>query len=104
MRKLLASTALAASLCCAAAQPALAARRPPASQPDAAFLDISSDPPAKIVIDAVDTGKVTPEAHLEVKPGRHKLTLITLDGARQRTLGFTVEAGQTRKFTVHLAL
>ncbi len=67
------------------------------------ILDVASDPAAKILIDAVDTGKVTPERHLSVRPGRHKLTLVTLDGRHQRTLGFAIEAGETRKFTVHLA-
>ena len=68
-----------------------------------AVLDVASDPVAKILIDSVDTGKVTPERHLAVRPGRHKLTLVTLDGLHQRTLGFAIEAGETRKFTVHLA-
>jgi hypothetical protein len=107
MRSVLSSTALVALICgiaCGAAvRPARAACRAAPSQGDAAFLDIASFPRAKILIDEVDTGKVTPEAHLQVAVGRHKLTLVTLDGARTRTLGFTVEAGQTRKFTVHLA-
>lgn len=67
------------------------------------FLDVSSDPPAKILIDDADTGKVTPQPHLELKVGHHKLTLARLDGGRSRTFGFQVESGQTRKFTVHLA-
>jgi hypothetical protein len=107
MKRFLASTALVTWLgsvaWCVAIRPAHAASVAPASQTEAAFLDISSDPRAKILIDEVDTGKITPEAHLEVTAGRHKLTLVTLDGARRRTLGFAVEAGQTRKFTVHLA-
>src|SRR5580658_8392644 len=59
---------------------------------DEATLDVASDPVAKILIDAVDTGKTTPERHLFVRAGRHKLTLITLDGRRQRTIGFAIEA------------
>ncbi len=107
MRSVLSSTALVTLICgmaCSVAtRPARAARRDAPSQTGAAFLDVASFPRAKILIDEVDTGKVTPEAHLPVTVGRHKLTLVTLDGARRRTLGFTVEAGQTRKFTVHLA-
>ncbi len=103
----LSSTALVTLICgiaCgAAARPARAAPPAPPSQTGTAFLDVASFPTAKILIDEIDTGKVTPEAHLQVAVGRHKLTLVTLDGARRRTLGFTVEAGQTRKFTVHLA-
>jgi hypothetical protein len=75
----------------------------PASETDVGFLDVASDPPAKILIDDADTGKVTPQTHFAVKAGHHKLTLVTLDGAHTRSFGFTVEAGQTRKFTVHLA-
>jgi hypothetical protein len=67
------------------------------------FLDVSSDPPAKILIDDTDTGKVTPQPHLELKVGHHKLTLVRLDGGHNRSLGFTIAAGQTRKFTLHLA-
>jgi hypothetical protein len=67
------------------------------------FLDVSSDPPAKILIDDTDTGKVTPQPHLELKVGHHKLTLVRLDGGHSRSLGFTIAAGQTRKFTLHLA-
>jgi hypothetical protein len=74
-----------------------------AAQADSGFLDVASDPPAKIAIDGAETGKVTPQDHLELKAGHHKLTLVTLDGAHSRTIGFTVEAGQTTKLTVHLA-
>lgn len=67
------------------------------------FLDVASDPPARIAIDGTETGKTTPQLHLALAPGHHKLTLVTLDGARQRVIGFAVEAGQTTKLTVHLA-
>jgi hypothetical protein len=68
------------------------------------YLDITSDPPgAKIVIDEKDTGSATPQAHLPLAAGHHKLLLITPDGAHRRGLGFTVEAGQTTKLTIHLA-
>jgi hypothetical protein len=103
MKMLLLSSVLVTSL---AARLVASAGVPPrvgAPAGDEAILDVASDPAAKILIDAVDTGKTTPERHLFVKPGRHKLTLVTLDGRRQRTLGFTIEAGETRKFTVHLA-
>jgi hypothetical protein len=73
------------------------------SDAEVGFLDITCDPPARILIDDADTGKVTPQPHVEIQAGHHKLTLVTLDGAHSRTFGFTVEAGKTRKFTVHLA-
>ncbi len=94
--------ALSAILCGAAPQ-ADAARADRADQADAGYLDVASDPAAKIVIDGTDTGKVTPQSHLELKTGHHKLTLVTLDGAHSRTIGFNVEAGQTTKLTIHLA-
>ena len=69
----------------------------------AGFLDVASDPPAKILIDDADTNKSTPQTHLELKVGHHKLTLMTPDGKQKRTIGFTIEAGQTTKLTLHLA-
>jgi hypothetical protein len=74
-----------------------------AAKPDAGFLDVSSDPPAHVVIDDADTHTVTPQPHLELKAGHHTLTLVTLDGARKRTMGFNVEAGQTTKLTLLLS-
>ncbi len=58
--------------------------------------------PAHVLIDDVDTKTVTPQGHLELKAGHHKLTLVTLDGSRKRTLGFNVEVGQTTKLSIHL--
>lgn len=66
------------------------------------FLDVSSDPPARVHIDDADTGKTTPVQHLPLKAGHHKLTLVTADGAHKRTIGFTVDAGQTTKLSIHL--
>ena len=74
-----------------------------AAQTDVGFLDVSSDPPAHVLVDDADTHAVTPQPHLELKAGHHKLTLVTLDGARKRTLGFNVEAGQTTKLSIHLS-
>jgi hypothetical protein len=70
---------------------------------DTGYLDVSSDPPAKVLVDDVDTGKTTPATHLPLKVGHHKLTLVTADGSRKRTIGFTVDAGQTTKLSIHLA-
>jgi hypothetical protein len=71
--------------------------------PDTGFLDIGSDPPAKISIDDADTGKVTPQPRLELKVGHHRLTLVTVDGSHKRTIGFNIEAGQVTKLTLHLS-
>jgi hypothetical protein len=74
-----------------------------ATQVDAGYLHVESDPPARIAIDDADTRAVTPQAHLELKAGHHKLTLVTLDGTRKRSIGFNVEAGQTTTLTIHLS-
>ncbi len=74
-----------------------------AGQSESGVLEVASDPPARIVIDDTDTKMVTPQAHVELKAGHHKLTLITVDGARKRTIGFNIEAGQTTKLTIHLS-
>ena len=73
------------------------------AQTDAGFLNAGSDPPARVIIDDTDTKTVTPQPHLELPGGHHKLTLITLDGARKRTIGFNVEPGQTTTLTIHLS-
>ena len=87
----------------AAASSGLGAGESPAAQTDVGFLDVSSEPPAHVIVDDVDTRAVTPQPHLELKAGHHKLTLVTLDGARKRTMGFNVEAGQTTKLAIHLS-
>jgi hypothetical protein len=77
---------------------------PPTADADTGYLDIASDPQgAKILIDDRDTGKTTPQSHLPLPAGHHKLVLVAPDGAHRRSIGFTVEAGQTTKLTVHLA-
>ena len=59
--------------------------------------------PRKTDASDVDTKTVTPQPHLELKAGHHKLTLVTLDGNRKRSLGFNVEIGQTTKLSIHLS-
>lgn len=74
----------------------------PAAETDVGFLDVSSDPSsAKILIDDVDVGQTTPQHHLAVHAGHHRLTLVTSDG-HKLTVGFTVESGQTKKLTLYL--
>ena len=71
---------------------------------DMGFLDVSSEPTgAKILIDDADLGQTTPQHHLPVRVGHHRLTLVTSDGAHKLTVGFTVDAGQTKKLTLYLA-
>jgi hypothetical protein len=76
----------------------------PAGETDMGFLDVSSEPTgARILIDDADLGQTTPQHHLPVKAGHHRLTLATSDGAHKLTVGFSVEAGQTKKLTLYLA-
>src|SRR5260370_9044640 len=53
----------------------------PASETDVGFLDVASDPPAKILIADAATGKLTPQTHFAVKPGHPHLTPGTHDRA-----------------------
>jgi hypothetical protein len=71
---------------------------------DTGFLDVSSEPSgAKILIDDADLGQSTPQHHLPVHAGHHRLTLVTADGAHKLSVGFSVDAGQTKKLTLYLA-
>lgn len=74
-----------------------------ADDADTGWLDVASDPPAEILVDEADTNKVTPQTHMPLKAGHHKLTLVTKDGAHKRSIGFNVTAGQTTKLTIHLS-
>ncbi len=74
-----------------------------ADDADTGWLDVASDPSAEILVDDVDTNKTTPQSHMPLKAGHHKLTLVTKDGAHKRSIGFNVSAGQTTKLTIHLS-
>ncbi|HTQ44849.1 MAG TPA: PEGA domain-containing protein [Polyangiaceae bacterium] len=74
-----------------------------ADDAQAGWLDVASDPSAEILVDEVDTDKATPQTHMPLKAGHHKLTLVTKDGAHKRSIGFNVTAGQTTKLTIHLS-
>lgn len=102
MNRVLPFGAIAAALLAGAAAlaPAGVAR---ADTNDTGFLDVASDPAAEILVDDVDTKKVTPQTHMPLKVGHHKLTLVTTDGAHKRSIGFNVDAGQTTKLTIHLS-
>jgi hypothetical protein len=105
MKAFLATCALA--MLAASAPAAGAAVVPPAphraADADTGYLDVSSDPPAKIFVDDADTGKTTPATHLPLKIGHHKLLLVSPDVGKKRSIGFTIEAGQTTKLSIHLA-
>jgi hypothetical protein len=104
MKTFLAACGLAAAVAVAhvsAADPSIGEHRQ--GDADTGYLDVTSDPPAKVLVDDVDTGKTTPAQHLPLKAGHHKLTLVTPDGAHKRTIGFTIDPGQTTKLSIHLA-
>jgi hypothetical protein len=101
MRAVLLACALAA-LGIAGGAPVAGAAVQSRADAETGYLDVTSDPPAQVHIDDADTGKTTPVQHLPLKAGHHKLMLVTADGAHKRTIGFTVEAGQTTKLSIHL--
>jgi hypothetical protein len=105
MKALLSTCALVATLLTSAVGAALpTAIGDRAAGIDSGFLDVSSDPSsAKILIDDVDVGQATPQHHLAVNAGHHRLTLVTSNGAHKLTVGFSVEAGQTKKLTLYLS-
>jgi hypothetical protein len=74
-----------------------------ADDADTGWLDVASDPSAEILVDEVDTSKMTPQTHMPLKAGHHKLTLVTKDGAHKRNIGINITAGQTTKLTLHLS-
>jgi hypothetical protein len=58
------------------------------------WLDVTSEPPAEIFIDDADTKLVTPQTHLALPAGHHKLKLVAPGGAQSK-IGFSVAAGKT---------
>ena len=87
-----------------AARPLLARALDPADGSGMGFLDVSSEPTgAEILIDDADLGQVTPQHHVPVRAGHHRLTLVTKEGAHKLTVGFSVSEGETRKLTLYLA-
>jgi hypothetical protein len=65
------------------------------AQNEHGFLQLSSKPAAKVLIDGVDTGKTTPISSLEVSPGRHKVTFVV--GGDRFTYSVEIAAGETVK-------
>ena len=65
------------------------------AESDIGFLDVGSSP-RRVSIDDADTKTITPQSHLALKAGHHKLTLVTLDGARKRSLASTSRQARPR--------
>ena len=68
--------------------------------PESGFLTINSNPPSRLSINGVDTGKVTPVLNHPLVPGTYRLTLVSIDGRKQRTLGATVKPGEHTKLRI----
>jgi tetratricopeptide (TPR) repeat protein len=66
---------------------------------DAGYLQVSSKPAAKILIDGKDTGRTTP-LELALVPGKHKVTFVV--GRDRYTYAVTIKAGQTESMTKDL--
>jgi len=61
------------------------------------WLNLVSVPAARVVIDGFDTGHETPLYGYEVKRGKRKVTLISLDGTYERTYEIRIESGTTTR-------
>ena len=60
------------------------------------YLQVFSQPSARVLVDGQDTGKSTPlggGSRLELTPGKHKITLVV--GDDKTTLTETIVAGKT---------
>lgn len=62
-------------------------------------IKVASNPPAKLLLDGVDTGKTTP-ATLQATAGKHKITFQI--GGDKYTFAVTVKAGETMMLTKEL--
>lgn len=69
------------------------------AQGDIGWLDVSSDPVAEIYIDDQDQNVQTPQPHLAVSAGHHRLRLQTTDGKTSK-IAFTVTAGKTTSLSM----
>ncbi len=68
--------------------------------PEMGFLTINSNPPSRLSINGADSGKVTPVLDHPLVPGTYRLTLVSIDGKKQRTLGATVKPGEHTKLRI----
>ena len=59
------------------------------------YLRIGSKPWARIIVDGKDTGLVTPQTHLRLNAGTHKVTLTNPQFGVNDTFAIDVKAGQT---------
>jgi eukaryotic-like serine/threonine-protein kinase len=73
---------------------------PAAAAPALGFISLSSRPPAKVVIDGIDTGRNTPLPSLPLKAGKHRILLLA--GPRSKELRVEIEAGRTLSEIVDL--
>ena len=68
---------------------------------DTGFLTVTTDPPAKLIVDDQDTGKMTPVSRLPLPVGKHRVTLAVPGGA-QRSLGVNITKGEETRLRVNL--
>jgi len=72
----------------------------PGADPTKGYVDLASKPPAKILIDNVDTGKSTPVTGLPIAPGKHKITFAI--GDDKFTYPVVITAGKTESLNKEL--
>jgi hypothetical protein len=65
------------------------------------FLNLASRPGAQVLIDGVDIGQTTPLSAWPLRPGPHKLRLVSRSGAKE--LPIEIRGGETRSETIDLS-
>jgi hypothetical protein len=54
-------------------------------------------PPCRIFIDGRDTGQKTPQVGIQLRPGRHRVTLINDEFGLKETFVVEIQPGETMK-------
>jgi hypothetical protein len=80
----------------------LAADDAAAPKGEMGYLTVTTVPAAKVEIDGNDTGQTSPITKVPLAAGKHKVTVVSLDGKTRRTLGVTIVAGEEKRLSVNL--
>jgi PEGA domain len=75
---------------------------PAAALPRPGVLVVLARPWARVVVDGVDTGRVTPVVRMPLAAGRHDIVLVAPDG-RVRRYAITLHGGETVSLVARFA-
>ena len=59
------------------------------------YMRIGSKPWTRIIVDGKDTGLITPQTHLRINAGTHKVTLTNPQFGVSETFNVEIRSGQT---------